>query len=99
MHLDFIRRHILILASGLALGCASPWVAADPPSRVGRLGYVSGAVSFSPAGENAWVQASLNRPLATGDRPASAENDAAGEQDPCPVTAGSQSPSPGHLSS
>ena len=68
MHMDFIRRHILILASGLALGCASPWVAADPPSRVGRLGYVSGAVSFSPAGENDWVQASLNRPLGAGDR-------------------------------
>lgn len=68
MHMNFIRRHILILASGLALGCASPWVAADPPSRVGRLGYVSGAVSFSPAGANDWVQASLNRPLGAGDR-------------------------------
>jgi hypothetical protein len=68
MHMDFIRRHILILASGLALTCASPAFAADPPSRVGRLGYINGAVSFSPAGENDWVQASLNRPLGTGDR-------------------------------
>jgi hypothetical protein len=41
---------------------------ADPPSRVARLGYMSGAVSFSPAGENDWVQASINRPLTTGDR-------------------------------
>ncbi|MDP9974645.1 hypothetical protein J2W39_005915 [Variovorax paradoxus] len=30
--------------------------------------YVSGAVSFSPAGENDWVRASVNRPLITGDR-------------------------------
>ena len=41
---------------------------ADPPSRVARLGYITGAVSFSPAGENDWVQAALNRPLTTGDR-------------------------------
>ena len=43
-------------------------VAADPPSRVGRVGYMSGAVSFSPAGESDWVEASINRPLTTGDR-------------------------------
>ena len=41
---------------------------ADPPARVARLGYASGAVSFSAAGENDWVQARLNRPLASGDR-------------------------------
>ena len=29
---------------------------------------MTGAVSFSPAGENDWVQASINRPLTTGDR-------------------------------
>ncbi|PKO31832.1 MAG: hypothetical protein CVU34_16735 [Betaproteobacteria bacterium HGW-Betaproteobacteria-7] len=68
MHMDFIRRQILILASGLALSAASPWVAADPPSRVGRLSYLSGVVSFSPAGEDDWVRAAMNRPLATGDR-------------------------------
>jgi hypothetical protein len=43
-------------------------VAADPPSRVARVGYMSGAVSFSPAGESDWVEASINRPLTTGDR-------------------------------
>ncbi len=32
------------------------------------LGYLSGAVSFSPAGEDDWVQATINRPLTTGDR-------------------------------
>ncbi len=46
----------------------SGWAYADPPSRVGRLGYMTGAVSFSPAGENDWVRATINRPLTTGDR-------------------------------
>ena len=41
---------------------------ADPPSRVARIGYLSGAVSLSPAGEDDWVQAAINRPLTTGDR-------------------------------
>ena len=41
---------------------------ADPPSRVARLGYMSGAVSFSPAGENDWLRARINRPLTAGDR-------------------------------
>ncbi|MEO7760464.1 MAG: DUF6600 domain-containing protein, partial [Casimicrobiaceae bacterium] len=41
---------------------------ADPPGRVARLGYITGSVSFSPAGEDDWVHASLNRPLITGDR-------------------------------
>ena len=41
---------------------------ADPPMRVARLGYSSGAVSFSPAGETTWVASTLNRPVVTGDR-------------------------------
>jgi uncharacterized protein DUF6600 len=41
---------------------------ADPPSRVARLAFMEGTVSFSPAGDNDWVRASLNRPLVTGDR-------------------------------
>jgi hypothetical protein len=40
----------------------------DPPSRVARLSYLHGDVSFVPAGENDWVQAQLNRPLVTGDK-------------------------------
>lgn len=44
------------------------WALADPPARIARLGYLSGAVSFSPAGEDDRVQAALNRPLTTGDR-------------------------------
>src|ERR1700686_3923493 len=40
----------------------------DPPSRVARLGYLQGSVSFQPAGESEWVEAAQNRPLTTGDR-------------------------------
>ena len=39
----------------------------DPPSRVARLGYMEGSVSFRPAGETDWVQAVANRPMTTGD--------------------------------
>src|SRR3984885_10983815 len=39
----------------------------DPPSRVARLNYMDGSVSFQPGGENDWLTAVLNRPLVTGD--------------------------------
>lgn len=43
--------------------------AADPPSVVGRLNHISGPVSFAPADANDdWAAATLNRPIATGDR-------------------------------
>jgi hypothetical protein len=54
--------------AGVAIFTFSGWANADPPSRVARLGYMAGAVSFSPAGEDDWVQATINRPLTTGDR-------------------------------
>ena len=44
-----------------------PPPAQDPPSRVARLNWTSGAVSFQPAGVDTWVPASLNYPLTTGD--------------------------------
>ncbi len=53
---------------GVAMLSFSGWASADPPSRVARLGYLSGQVSFSPAGESDWIQATINRPLTTGDR-------------------------------
>jgi hypothetical protein len=40
----------------------------DPPSRVARLSYAHGAVSFQPAGSDDWVSTSVNRPLTTGDK-------------------------------
>ncbi|MFZ0795407.1 MAG: DUF6600 domain-containing protein, partial [Candidatus Korobacteraceae bacterium] len=42
--------------------------AGDPPDRVARLSYMENAVSFEPAGESDWSQATLNYPLTTGDR-------------------------------
>src|ERR1700687_89474 len=39
----------------------------DPPSRVARLSYVQGDVSFQPGGEYDWGWATLNRPVTTGD--------------------------------
>ena len=59
-------RPLLVLAGFLMLifiGVA----AAEPPSRVARLSYISGTVSFSPAGQPDWVWAVVNRPLTTGD--------------------------------
>jgi uncharacterized protein DUF6600 len=39
----------------------------DPPSRVARMNYAQGSVSFQPGGEGDWVTAVPNRPLTTGD--------------------------------
>ena len=68
MHIPSSRHRLWVLLVGIAVFALSGWAAADPPLRAARLGYISGAVSFSPAGENDWVQATLNRPLTTGDR-------------------------------
>jgi hypothetical protein len=40
----------------------------DPPSRVARLSYIQGYVSFQPGGTGDWVDATVNRPLTTGDQ-------------------------------
>src|ERR1051326_8066099 len=39
----------------------------DPPSRVARLNYQSGSVSFRPGSVEEWGPATLNYPLTTGD--------------------------------
>lgn len=39
----------------------------DPPSRVARISYLEGAVSFQAAGTETWSRAELNRPVAEGD--------------------------------
>src|SRR5438094_4508817 len=52
----------LLLVAGIAFGDAG-----DPPSRVARLNYLSGAVSFQPAGVEDWTPATLNYPMTTGD--------------------------------
>lgn len=55
----------LTIVSALALGIAG--AQNDPPGRVGRLNFVAGAVSFQPGGVDDWVDATINRPLTTGD--------------------------------
>src|SRR5207248_482407 len=39
----------------------------DPPSRVGRLSFLSGGVSFRPASVDDWTDATINYPLHGGD--------------------------------
>src|SRR5471032_192176 len=68
MQMQAQRLRALAFVAGVAILAFSGWAGADPPSRVARLGYMSGAVSFSPAGESDCVQATINRPLTTGDR-------------------------------
>src|SRR6266542_3917728 len=62
------RARIFALLLGFAALVLAGAASADPPTRVARLGYITGAVSFSPAGENDWLRATVNRPLITGDR-------------------------------
>ena len=68
MQMQPLRILALAFLAGVAVAAFSTRASADPPSRVARLGYMSGSVSFSPAGENDWDQATINRPLTTGDR-------------------------------
>ena len=61
---------VLAISLVVVLLQSAPKAAADeddPPSRVARLNYSQGSVSFQPAGEAEWVTAVPNRPLITGD--------------------------------
>ncbi len=71
-----LRRHWRTVAMLLMCGAAG-WAqaqsaafsdATDPPSRVARLSYLAGDVGLLPAGAATWSDASINRPLTTGDR-------------------------------
>jgi hypothetical protein len=53
----------LLVVSGLA----TAQDADDPPSRVARIAYLAGPVSFEPASVDQWADASLNYPMTTGD--------------------------------
>src|SRR5580704_738904 len=70
-----VRKHAAKLVSlfclAITLAGFAPRATADdddPPSRVARLAYIQGSVSFQPAGTDDWVTAGLNRPVTTGDR-------------------------------
>jgi hypothetical protein len=72
----FMRKNTLkwmcLLGVALAFALSYPSRAAadddDPPSRVARLAFTRGAVSFQPAGTDDWVDATVNRPMTTGDK-------------------------------
>ena len=68
MKIHSLRIRAFALVTSVAVLAFSSLATADPPSRVARVGYMTGNVSFSPAGENDWIRASINRPLTTGDR-------------------------------
>ncbi len=69
MHLKHnVSNRCIAFILGVVVALWAGFVSADPPTRVARVGYIQGPVSFSPAGENDWVIATLNRPLVTGDR-------------------------------
>src|SRR6267143_84346 len=72
-----MRKYLLNLTSLLSIALTvalfAPQRAAaddddDPPSRVARLSYARGTVSFNPAGTDDWVSAVVNRPITTGDK-------------------------------
>ena len=66
------NRHFVGFALMLVLPFFVPKVASadesDPPSRVARLAYAEGSVSFQPGGTQDWIAAAINRPLTTGDQ-------------------------------
>src|SRR5215469_9875359 len=71
MQAKFGPKFFSIVLIQFALVCFSSQVRADdddPPTRVARLAYTQGSVSFQPAGTNDWVAAGLNRPMTTGDK-------------------------------
>ena len=63
-----------LLATLLAIAAVSAFgqdqgqdQAQDPPSRVARLNYISGTVSFRPGSVDEWTAATINYPLYNGD--------------------------------
>jgi Crp-like helix-turn-helix domain len=61
MHKTSLRHRALTLVVGVFALAFAGWASADPPARIARLGYLSGAVSFSPAGEDDWLQATIKQ--------------------------------------
>jgi uncharacterized protein DUF6600 len=54
-------------AGMIVLGATAMWAQPDPPSRVARLNFLEGSVSFQAAGQNDWAAATPNYPLTVGD--------------------------------
>jgi hypothetical protein len=60
-------KQAFLLAAAFAAFLSASSLAADPPSQVGRLSFLSGPVSFHPASSDQWAAAALNYPLTIGD--------------------------------
>jgi hypothetical protein len=66
-----VERFLTVFCVAITLAGFPPRATADdgdPPSRVARLAYTQGSVSFQPAGTDDWVRAGLNRPITTRDK-------------------------------
>ena len=65
------RIGLLLCLAGI-LSIAAPGARAqektDPPTRVARISYVDGSVSFQPGGQGDWGSAAKNRPMTIGDK-------------------------------
>src|SRR5215469_7019294 len=57
----------LHLFAGFLMISAAAFGQADPPSRVARLNFLHGPVSFRPGTVDDWAAATVNYPLTTGD--------------------------------
>ncbi|WP_458070190.1 DUF6600 domain-containing protein [Rhodanobacter sp. BL-MT-08] len=65
---------LLCMFAGLARAqSANDDASVDPPTRVARLSFIEGDLGFLPAGAAEWSDASINRPLTTGDRLSTAQ--------------------------
>jgi hypothetical protein len=68
LRIFFVYCYAFALCCTLPLRAQNPPENSDPPGRVARLSFMSGSVSFEPAGENDWSAASLNYPVSSADR-------------------------------
>ena len=71
MKMQTLRRGLLLLLPFLLAGLFASIACAeegDPPARVARMSFAQGKVSFQPSGETEWSEATVNRPVTTGDR-------------------------------
>ncbi len=62
---------LLLGLAGLLFTVVTPNARADendPPSRVARISYLDGSVSFQPGGQGDWGAAVRNRPVTIGDK-------------------------------
>jgi hypothetical protein len=57
---------LVVLTAVVAAGTG--YAQENPPGRVARISYLKGNVSFLPAGQDQWSQATLNFVVTTGDR-------------------------------